>query len=86
MNQPSKAEEANSRRLIALTYMEAVVSEDEDMQEMVRSSLTEQELNVALQALTRSLLIILANKKDRTPLDIITILRANSLNALTGNA
>lgn len=85
MNQPSAADEANSRRLIALTYMQSVLSDDEDMQEMIRSGLSERELTFALQTLARSLITILANKKDMSQEDIIRILHTNSLNALTGN-
>jgi hypothetical protein len=85
MNQSNKADDVLGTRLIALSYIEALVSDDEDFAEMVTSGVSTEELLRSMEMVSVSLLSIIARKMDISKQDVIGILRESSLKTLRGN-
>jgi hypothetical protein len=82
MNQPNTADEAVTTRLIALTYMEALISGDTDLADMVTSGISDEELLRSMEDLSQSLIAIISHKIGNSRLDVIAALRESSLRVL----
>lgn len=82
MKQPNTADEAISTRLIALSYVESIVTGDEDYKDMIVSGISDSELLESMEKLTISLIAIFGKQKSMSKEEIIHTLRENSLSQL----
>lgn len=81
MKQPNTADAVHNR-LIALSYMQAIISADHDFAEMVTSTVNTKELLQSMESLSMGLISIISSKTNLTKEEVVESLRKSSLDAL----